>query len=82
VLDYFVGGVGVDLQAGGQRADGGEGLAGEIFTADEGSLGGEDHLVEDGFAGVQGESERCHSSTVTHGAAVVKREEWGKWRDG
>ena len=73
MLHYFVGGVGVDFQAGGEGSDAWERLAGEVFAADERSFGGVDHLIEDGLARVERESERCHSCTVTRVGARVKK---------
>ena len=67
LLDDFVCGVGMNSQIGGEGADRRERLAGEEISADEGFGGGEDHLIEDGLAWAESDSQVCHINTGTEG---------------
>jgi hypothetical protein len=55
----------MDLQVGRERANRWKGLAWLKLAANEGLRGRKDHLVEDGFSGLECESEQCHSDNVT-----------------
>jgi len=65
VLDNFMRRVGVNLQVGGQRADGREWLSRQEFAADEGLRGGVNHLIEDRLARPECHLEYCHIRNVT-----------------
>ncbi len=65
VLHDFVGGIGMDLEVGRERAYRRERLPGLEFPADEGFYRSEHDLVEDRLARLQREAQECHRRTVT-----------------
>src|SRR5205807_2699622 len=65
ILNDTVCRVRMDLEVRGQCSYGREWLAGRELAADKCFFRGIDHLIEDGFPGLQRESHQCHTSTVT-----------------